>query len=272
MAGMRKLPAALLVATLSIAACAAPPRPAGDGWGIERRFDGRTPALLSLSQINAGTHPVQGAIVRVPVRVRERGRHRIAISAEGAVSKAWIPGAALFDPQLDRALLGLAELGASEARGVELRLTLVPATGARQQRALHAADRTLVIDLLVPVPAAPRSRSAELDAALATGLHEAAHALRPAHAKDRHDDEYRASLVASCFRIDSAQRGDVIAFKPRKEAAVKDFTLAHSERAAQAVQRDLAGAHGKAMLDGGDRDGIASLQAFCRQRLALPPR
>lgn len=272
MAGMRKLPVALLFAVLLSAACAGPPRGDGDGWGIERRFDGSTPALLSISEINAGTRPLQGAIARVPVRARERGRHRIVISADQDLSKAWTPGAALFDPQLDRALERLATLGAGEARGVELRLTLMPADGARQQQALHAAERTLVIDLLVPVPAAPRSRSAELDAALATGLHEAAHALRPVHARDRHDDEYRASLVAACFRIDSAQRGDVIAFKPRKTDPRKDFTRTHSIDAAQAVQRDLAAAHGKPILDGSDREGLSRLQGFCARGLARPAR
>lgn len=272
MAGMRLPTVAFLVAALSSAGCAGPPRGAGDGWGVERRFDGRAPTLLSISEINAGSRPAQGAIVSVPVRTRERGRHRIAIGAEQGVSAVWTPGAALFDPQLDRALERLAALGTGEARGVELRLTLVPADGARQQRALHAADRTLVIDLLVPVPALPRSRSAELDAALAIGLHEAAHALRPAQARDRHDDEYRASLVAACFRIDSAQRGDVIAFKPRQADAGKDFTRTHSMEASAAVLRDLAAAHGKTGLDGADRAGIALLQGFCRRRLAQPAR
>ncbi len=272
MAGMRLLASSIVFAALLSAACAGPTPADADGWGVERRFNGRAPALLSISDINAGTLPARGAIEPVPVRVRERGRHRIVIAADKSLSKAWTPGAALFDPQLERALDRLATLGASEPRDVELQLTLMPSTGARQQRALHAADRRLVIDLLVPVPANPRSRSAVLDAALATGLHEAAHALRPAHARDRSDDEYRASLVAACFHIDSAQRGDIVAFNARKVQLPQDFTRTHSASAAQAVQRDLAAALGKPTLDGGDRDGIATLQAFCRRRLAQAPR
>lgn len=243
-----------------------------DGWAVERRMQGRVPALLSTSAINSGSAPVQTAITRVPVRLRERGRVRIAISADSSLSKAWTPGAALFDPQLDRALDRLASLGANESRRVELRLTLMPEHGARRQEALHAATDSLVVDLLIPVPAQPRSRGGVLDAALSTGLHEAAHALRPAGARDRVDDEYRASLVAACFRIDSVQRGDMIAFNLRKDAAAGDFTLTHSATAAQAVQRDLADALGTAALHGGNRDGVASLQAFCRQRLAQPTR
>ena len=272
MAGMRLLASPILLSALLCAACAGPTRSDYDGWGIERRFDGRAPALLSISDINSATLPAHGAIEPVPVRARERGRHRIVIAVEKSRSKDWTPGAVLFDPQLDRALDRLATLGASDLRGVELRLTLMPTTGARQQRALHAADRTLVIDLLVPVPAQPRSRSAVLDAALATGLHEAAHALRPAQARDRSDDEYRASLVAACFRIDGAQRGDTIAFNAGEAQVSQDFTRTHSAAAAQTVRRDLAAALGKQTLDGGNHDGIATLQAFCMRRLALAPR
>ena len=272
MAGMRLLASPILFAALLCTACAGPTRADVDGWGVERRFNGRAPALLSISDINSATLPAHGAIESVRVRARERGRHRIVIAAEKSRSKDWTPGAVLFDPQLDRALDRLATLGASEPRDVELRLTLMPTTGARQQQALHAADRTLVIDLLVPVPAQPRSRSAVLDAALATGLHEAAHALRPAHARDRSDDEYRASLVAACFRIDGAQRGDAIVFNVGKAQVQSDFTRTHSAAAAQTVQRDLAAALGKPTLEGGNRDGLARLQAFCIRRLAQAPR
>lgn len=270
--GMRLLPASTMIAALLCVSCAGPVRMDTDGWGVERRMQGRQPALLSISTINAGSALAKDAITRVPVRARERGRLRIAISADTSLVQAWTPGAALFDPQLDRALDRLAALGGRESRRTELRLTLMPERGARRLEALHAATDVLVIDLLFPVPAQPRSRSAVLDAALATGLHEAAHALRPAGARDRADDEYRASLVAACFRIDSAQRGDSISFSPRQVAAPKDFALAHSATEAQGVQHDLAGALGKSTLEGSDRHGIAVLQAFCRQRLAQPPR
>lgn len=269
---MRHRSAATFLAALLCAACAGPAHVDADGWSIERRFEGRTPALRSVSTINAGTPRVTGAIVRVPVRTRERGRQRITISADSSVAATWTRGALLFDPQIDRALDQLADLGVGEPRGIELRVTLMPATGARRQDSLHPASKTLVIDLLVAVPQAPRSRSAELDAALATGLHEVAHALRARDSRDRYDDEYRASLIAACFRIEGAQRGDRIAFSTGRSTSHPDFTRAHSAAAAQHVQRDLAAAAGKATLDGGDRDGIARLRAFCAQRLAQPPR
>lgn len=272
MGGMRAMPPLLLACLLIPAGCSGPTPFAQDGWSIERRFDGRSPALLSTSEINAGTPAASGVIETKPVRTRERGRLRITIDAETSIAAAWTPGAALFDSQLDRALDWLGRLGVDEARGIELRLVLMPPHGARQRKRLHPADQVLVVDLLAPVPAKPRSRSAALEAALATGLHETAHVLRPASALDRHDDEYRASLVAACFRIEGTQRGDLIDFGGRKPAPQRDFTRAHSASAAQAVKRDLAAALGSTSLQGADRPGIDRVLASCTRRLAQAPR
>lgn len=269
---MRALPSLLIPCALFLGACSGPTSFTEDGWSIERRFDRGAPALLSTSEINAGTPAALGEIQAKPVRSRVRGRARILIEAEAGIAGEWIPGATLFDPQLDRALEWLARLGAAEARDVELRLLLMPQQGARQRRRLHPADKALVVDLLAPVPSRPPSRSAALEAALATGLHEAAHALRPASALDRHDDEYRASMVAACFRIEGAQRGDRIALAQRTIAPQRDFTRAHSASAAQRVNRDLSAAVGSTSLHGGDRPGIERALAACTRRLAQAQR
>lgn len=257
---------------LLLAACAGSPAFVEDGWGVQRRFDGQAPSLLSISEINAGTPPAVGGLVAVPVRSRQRGRYRVALAAERGIAAAWTPGAALFDPELDRALDWLARLGAAEPRAVELRLTLVPDHGARRHRAAHAAGDTLVVDLLVPVASAPRSRGAAVEAALATGLHEAAHALRGPGGGDRDDDEYRSALVAACFRIDGLQRGDRLALAAPDAAGERDFTRAHSASAGLRVRRELAAALGREALDGGDRAGIATLRADCARRLSLRRR
>lgn len=272
MLGMRALPFPVLTCLLILAACSGPTSFTEDGWSIERRSDGGSPALLSTSEINAGTPAALGVIEAKPVRTRVRGRARIVIEADAGIAPEWTPGAALFDPQLDRALEWLARLGAAEARGIELRLLLMPPQGARQRKRLHPADKALVIDLLAPVPSRPPSRSAALEAALATGLHEAAHALRTSSALDRHDDEYRASLVAACFRIEGAQRGDRIGLAQRAPGPQRDFTRAHSVSAAQQVNRDLAVAVGSTSLQGGDRPGIDRALAACTRRLAQARR
>lgn len=274
MAGMpARLPrlAFLFVLALAGAGCVAPAAFVEDGWGVQRRFDGRAPALLSISEINAGTAPAAGAIAATPVRSRERGRHRIGIHADNAIAAQWTRGAALFDVELDRALDWLATLGADEPRAVDLRLTLMPAQGARRLERRHPADDTLVIDLLVPVPEQPRSRGAALEGALATGLHEASHALRPPQARDRDDDEYRASLVAACFRIAGMQAGDQLDLSAATPVAPRrEFTRAHSRDAALKVKRDLAASLGANRLQGRDQPGRARLQGFCAARMGQP--
>lgn len=244
-----------------------------DGWGVQRRLAGRTPALLSISEVNAGTPPATGTLAAHAVRSRTRGRLGIAIAADSGIAPRWTPGAALFDPPLERALDWLARLSPTDTRRIELRLTLVPETGARRQERLHAADQAVVIDLLVPVADHPSSRSAALEAALATGLHEAAHALRPAIARDRDDDEYRAHLVAACFRIDSAQPDDQLSFATTPGSTEdREFTRVRSNAAAQAVKRDLGARLGATTLHGRDHAGIARLLAHCTTRLAKPAR
>lgn len=261
----------LLVAAIC-AACAAPAAFTEDGWSVQRQFDSRAPALLSISEVNAGSPPAIGELQATAVRDRSRGRYRIVIAAERSIAGQWTPGAALFDAEIERALDWLARLGAGESRAVELRLTLVGDHGRRQQKRLHPANKTLVIDLLVPVEGKPRSRSAALDAALATGLHEAAHALRPLQAKDRGDDEYRASLVAACFRLQGAQAGDRFDFNAKSLSTGTEFTRAHSASAAQSVRRDLAQVLGTDKLQGRDRKGLMQLLAHCERRLTQPAR
>lgn len=261
---MCRVPAACLV--LLLAACAAPPRFERDGWSIERRF-GAAPALVSTSEVNAGTTPAATPLAGVPVRATSRGNRRVAIAVEPALADQWTTGRALLDPHLDHALAWLERLGADEARAIELRLTLVADSGARRHVARHPAQETLVVDLLVPVPANPPSRSAALEAALATGLHEASHALRPVSRGGARDaDELRASMVAACFRIEALQPGDRLTFA-RAAPAQRDFTRAGSDASSRDANRLLQQALGSDALAGSDRPGRERLAALCRQRL-----
>lgn len=261
---MRALPFVLPV--LLCAACAAPPGPI-DGWSIERRA-GAAPSLISTSVINGATPAASAPLASVPIRRLARERWQVALAADSSLATEWRAGAGLFDAELARALDWLAHLGRHESRGLELRVTLVDQHGARRHVARHPAAEVLVVDLLVPVPRAPRSRSAVLEAALATGLHEAAHALRP-HGPDgeREADELRASLVAACYRIEGMQRTDRLRLPAAATVAAGDFTHTHSARAAHAANELLRQALGRDVLDGADHQGRARLQAQCRQRL-----
>ena len=62
------LPAAVVCLILATAGCVAPAPFVEDGWGVQRRFDGRTPVLLSISEINAGTPPAVGAVANAVLK------------------------------------------------------------------------------------------------------------------------------------------------------------------------------------------------------------
>lgn len=269
MPGVRAL--TVLAACLLSTACAAPAALRQDGWAVQRGLDRGQPSLLSISEVNLATPKALHALAPVTVRERSRGRWKVAIAADAGVAADWNAGAELFDAELDRALDWLARLGARDRRGIELHLTLVADSGARQRQVRHPAERALVVDLLVPVPARPRSRGSLVEGALATGLHEVAHAVRAGSptADDRDADEYHASLVAACFRIEGLQRGDRMTLQATHASPQRDFTRAHSAAAAARVRDDLAAALGAREVAGADRAGIARLRTQCARR--LPP-
>jgi hypothetical protein len=256
-----------LIALLCVA-CAAPPGPvAADGWSIERK-PGAVPALVSTSTVHSSMPLLSTPLASVPIRSMSRGRWQVSLAAEDDIAAHWKTGAPLLDANLARALAWLERLGRDEARGLEVRLTLVGQQGARRHVARHRADKVLVVDLLVPAADAVRSRSAVLESALATGLHEVSHALRAdGPAGERHADELRASLVAACFRIEGLQRGDRLRLPGDAPLPAGDFTRIHSARASQQANALLRAVLGSEVLDGSDLDGRARLQAHCRQQL-----
>lgn len=245
--------------------------PGGDHWGV-RRETGSTPAIVSLSEVNVGSPEATGALVSVPLLERIRGPHRVAVQVEAGLAPAWSASAARVEPELLRALDWLERI-APEGRGVHLQATLLGRGVHREERRRHAAGEAIVVDLLVPVDAAPPSRSAAVSRALALALHEAVHALRT-DSIDRAADEYRASLVEACYLLDTARVGDAFAFAAAEPVATDedagDFTARHSREAAGRVLADLARVAGGARIAPGDVAALRRARAFCRMRLALP--
>ena len=153
----------------------------------------------------------------------------------------------------------------------------------REQRR-HPAKDAVRIDLLVPTDREPDSRSASVASALAIALHETVHALRDETA-ERAEDEYRASLVENCYRLDVARAGDVIGLdggaapgavdrdaRDPAPASTRpgDFTIRHSREAAARVLADLRRAAGVARLGAADIDALRRARAFCHRRVRLP--
>jgi len=204
-----------------------------------------------------------------------------------------LPFAGRIEPELQRALDWLAAAGADAERGVQLQVTLVDQDHHRREERRHPATDTVRIDLLVPTMRQPASRSAAVARAVAIALHEAVHALR-GDDSTRAADEYRASLVESCYLLDVARVGDVIDLDgvesgdPAANDAggndaggndagasdpnAGDFTARHSREAAARVLSDLRRAAGTAHIGPADTDALRRVRAFCRQRLRMPPR
>ena len=124
-----------------------------------------------------------------------------------------------------------------------------------------------VIDLVVAVDAGTSSQSAAVGRALATALHETAHALANAsgrHADDRFADEHAAALVEACYLFDTARPGDVMALPPTAQhPATDNYAITQSRAAAGAVVRELRTAARTGTLRVDDRASLARVFARC---------
>lgn len=269
---------ALLLAVLSCAGCTAPV-PRGDHWGV-RRIPGRVPAIASLSEVNRDKPAPTAPLRPVLLRAATKGPDAVTVRVDEALAATWLPYADRVEPELRRALDWLARIDATDPRGLQLDITLVDRDVHRHERRRHPATDAVRIDLLVPADREPASRSAGVAAALAIALHETVHALRDAET-DRAEDEYRASLVESCYLLDVARAGDVIELDggtaPGGDggaAAVPvgpgDFTVRHSREAAARVLADLRRAAGVARIGDADFAALQRARAFCHQRLRVP--
>lgn len=230
----------------------------------------------------------QPAVGQPAVMAHPVAEHVVSVHVDAPLAEAWLPFADRIEPELQRALDWLAAAGADAERDVQLQVTLVDEDHHRREARRHPAADAVWIDLLVPAARQPASRSATVARALAIALHEAVHALR-GDDTTRAADEYRASLVESCYLLDVARAGDVIdldgvesgdqaADDPDTDDAgtdepnAGDFTARHSREAAARVLSDLRRAAGSARIGPADIDALRRVRAFCRQRLQMPPR
>lgn len=258
-------PAAALVVLLA-AGCARGALSGVDSWAVRRNLDGKA-GVTSISEINLARPPATRTLQPVVLRRATRGRLQVIVQVDAPLADSWTPSAALLDRELEAGLDWLSRLAATEARGVRLQVTLVDRDGRRQERRLHDARSTIVVDLLVPVDAAPSSRSAAMAQALAVALHEAVHALRGRGDSDRDADEYRASLVNACYLLDVVRGGDTIAFTVAPAQAGGDLAGRHSHGAAVRVMRDLRRVAGSERLPASDADALRKARNHCVQRL-----
>lgn len=249
-------------------------RPAGagnatcDSWGV--RLSGST--LESLSDINTGRPASSQPLDAHSLLVRRRGDVSIELRADAATA-AWLkdPGTTLA-PDIDKALDWLHRLRPAKHPRVSLVLTLVAPRHRMALRRAHDSRDQMVVDLAIALAPAT-SHSAAVAKALAVGLHEMSHAFSnpvfSGHAISRRDDEYRSSLVESCYLVDTMRVGDTLHLAPRQGADGDEyFVTAQSRDASHDVVTGLVRAAGTDTVRWDDDVARLGLKLACGIALA----
>lgn len=262
--------AAVLLATALLAGCASIDE-RRDYWGVRASTAGGRAQLQSISHVGAGKPPRRVPVAPVVLRQGQRGNVSVELRYDRALAGTWAGAGPWSARELDRALHWLEQLAARAGRKARLVVTLVDRGTALDARPSHDATDVVTVDLYLPVDPEATSRSAAIGAALATALHEAAHALPDRRMRTGHyQDEYRASLVESCYLLDTLRPGDVLELRV-DPAPVRDnhYAVIQSRRAAAAVMRELQRHVGATTLVAGTAP-VPELDALCAATLAGP--
>lgn len=262
-----------------VPACAASAGSTGnDAWRVRATGSGARRIVESFSDVNVGKPARAVAIKTHRIAERRRGDVAIRVLGDAATATAMLAPGNDFGRELDKALEWLDRLAPPGRPKARIELTLVDDTRHDRVRRAHAGRDITIVDLLVPVPARPAAtRSTQLGQALAIALHEASHATAqddPARAGEtRQEDEYRASLVESCYLIDTMRIGDRVQLRVRADgndgaAGGEHFVAAQSRQAARQVMRDLAKAAGGTSVAWNDHVARLGLKTLCAVRLA----
>lgn len=266
--------ATALLCAMLLATCTAGASEAGaDSWGV-RRIGQR---LETLSDVNIGKPIRTGVLDTHTVATRNRKGLAIELRADAATAALLAAPGESYAPELDKALDWLQRLRPRAEMPARIALTLVDARHRTRVRRVHDAGAATVVDLVVAMPAAAASPSVEVGKAMAIALHEMRHAFL-AGAQDgqrpgRRDDEYQASLVESCYRIDTLRVGDTLRLTPRKGAGADEyFVTAQSRNAARDAVADLMRASGTDTVHWHDHVALRGLKLVCAVRLLQAPQ
>ena len=268
------LPLSAFACLLFACACVAPgcatagaSNATGDAWGV--RLSGQ--ALESLSDINTGKPAGQPLDAR-PLLQRQRGDMVIELRADASTA-GWLQEAdKTLAPEMEKGLDWLQRLRPRQHPRVTLVLTLVAPQHHIALRRSHDSRDRMVVDLAIAlVPTT--SRSAAVAKALGIGLHEMSHAFSNAafsgRALSRRDDEYRSSMVESCYLVDTMRVGDTLRLAPRKGADGDEyFVTAQSRDASRDVVTALVRAAGTDTVRWDDNVALLGLKLACGIALA----
>jgi hypothetical protein len=264
---------ALLGAGLVAAAGASPPQV--DSWQVRATGSGERRRVESSSDLNAGKPERATPLAAREIARRASGSVEVRLHAEPAVARALVAGKVDYVRELDKAVDWLSRLPPPRQPAARIELTLVADREHTRIRRVHPGGTTTVVDIAAPVAldADGNAPSAQIGQALAIALHEASHAtaaLMPERL-DRADDEYRASLVESCYLVDTLRPGDTLRLRSGGGAVRGDgyFVSAASRKASEDVVRDMARAAGGHQVAWHDHTALLGLKALCRIRLAM---
>ena len=246
----------------------------GDAWGVRVLGTGAERSIESLSDINAGKPANTRLQPTHVVATRERAGASVQLLADTATARVLQAPGAAFGPELDKAVEWLQRLRPHDQPPARIVLTLVDDEHHRRSNRSHPTRESVIVDLVMALPAADAAApSHAVGKALAVALHETSHAyasLAPAGTvPSRRDDEYRASLVESCYLVDTLRTDDTLQLAPRPAAdAGEYFVTAQSRDAARDVVAELARAAGSRQVRGNDNVAMLGLDLACAVRLA----
>jgi hypothetical protein len=244
-----------------------------DAWGV------RASALRveTLSEVNVGKPARAGPVDTRPVASRRGAGVAIEVHADATTAALLAASADGHAPELDQALAWLRRLRPPEQPPARILLTLISPQQHTRARRVHDARQATVVDLVVAIDSTS-PLSIEVGRALGVALHESSHAITArspsGQRPTRRDDEYNASLVEACYRVDTLRVGDSLRLRPRDGAAAgEDFVTAHSRDAAREVVSDLVRASGTDTVHWHDAVALRGLKLACAVRLAhlAPP-
>lgn len=240
-----------------------------DAWAVRPTTVAGRLRIQSLSDVNLGRPQRGGALVTRRVGERRRGTASVLLQADAATAPVLTGSAAVYASELDAALRWLQRLATSAQPNIRIVLTLIDGSWRTRMDRSHDAGTTAIVDLVVPVDLqTANKRSPEVARALAIALHETSHAVAdPSVRADRARDEYRATLVESCYLIDTVRVGDSLRFRIDDAARNAHFAAGESRKAARRVMTDLGKAAGKPALAWHDIAALRALRRFCAATL-----
>ena len=237
-----------------------------DWWAVRASGSGAQLQLESLSHVNHGKPPRTAPVEPRLLREVSRGNVSIAVRHDGAIAETWSGSAWKLGRELDKALGWLQRIAGPG--GARIVVTLVD-DGASFDMARSHPARPPVVDLYVATDADATSQSAVVGRARATALHEMVHALAAARGSartNRFAEEYRASLVQSCYLLDTLRPDDVLALQlAARHAPTDNYAISQSRAAAGAVIRELRTVAHVDIVRPEDATALTALRARCRR-------